>query len=355
MNKSIYILFAIICCVYGCGGGGAATPAAGASINADTGTSAVEGNAGSSGDMTSSNSVSNAGPGSGDVGEGGSGTSTSTDTNAASAPGTVGESGTGNKINTEYQYLPCSNAEPQISTPLPNTDSVTATNVVALTGSKETVGVISITNPEWIEINGIKFSITSAVVLNGFNSIAGSNHLKVGMAVKVTSGPTIVNNIRNAIKIALLPSVRGRVRSFNGSTMTLDIANKQVSITQQTRCETNDPTNNVIIGEFVEIYGQEIQSTNKTSATLVNKIPEGPSTYNPYEILGKLTLLDVTNKVASINGLNFSYTLVSATVQSAVVDGEWTRIASEMSSEQSNPWIIKKMAKQNTILTIPSP
>ena len=105
----------------------------------------------------------------------------------------------------------------------------------------------------------------------------------------------------------------------------------------------------------MEIYGYGIQSTNKTSATLVSKIPEGPTIYNPYEILGKLTLVNVTNKVASIDGLSFSYTLVSPTAQNAAVDGAWTRIASEMSSEQSNPWVIKKLANQNTILTIPSP
>lgn len=359
MNKKTYILFTIICCVYGCGGGGGAASVAGASINSDTGTStsSIERNAGSGGDTTTTNSGSNPGSGSGTVEEGGSGAATtpSATTGTASDPGTVGEGGSGKKLNTENLDLPCSNAESQNASPPPSSDTVTTTSEVAITGSNEAVGVISSVNPGWIEVNGVKFLTTSVVVLNGFNTIAGSNQLKVGMNVKVTSAVTTIINTRNAVKIALLPSVRGRVRSFNGSTMTLDIANKQVSITQQTRCETNDPTIKITMGEFVEIYGYEIQSTNKTSATLVSKISEGPTIYNPYEILGKLTGVNVTNKVASIGGLSFSYTLVSSTAQNAAVDGAWTRIASEMSSEQSNPWIIKKMAKQNTILTISGP
>jgi hypothetical protein len=351
MSKKTYIILTIICCLYGCGGGGEATPVAGASTNADTGTSSIEGNAGGGGDTNTSNSGNN--PGSGSVDEGGSGAGAST--SAESGQATVGEGGSGKETATENRSLPCSKSESQIASPLPSSDDVSTTSVVALREPNETVGVISIANPDWIEVNGIKFLISSVVVLNGFNSIAGSNQLKVGMNIKVTSAVTTIINTRNAVKIALLPSVRGRVRSFNGSTMTMDIANKQVSITQQTRCETNDPTNNITVGEFVEIYGYEIQSTNKTSATLVSKIPEGPTVYNPYEILGRLTLVDMTNKVASIDGLSFSYILVSPSAQNAAVDGAWTRIASEISSKQSNPWIIKKMAKQNTILTISGP
>lgn len=383
MNKKTYILFTIICCIYGCGGGGEATSAGGGS-NVVSGPNALSGGIGGNGNFAQRSPGQTVGEGGSGkiatgptsptdgVGENGTGnTSTASSTGAAStktntgtssttanSPGTAGEGGSGyraNGINTLFQFLPCSNSGPQSLLLLPSSNDSNSSSVVALPGSNETVGVITNVNQDWIEINGVQFSTESVAVTNGFGDIYNLTELKAGMTVKEKPGRMIANNSSNARIITMMPSVRGRVRSFDGSTMTLDIANKQISITQQTRCEANDPTESVSMGEFVEIYGYEIQSTNKTLASLVVKIPDGPSSNKPYEIFGKLTSVDVINNVASINGLSFSFASVSSIRQGAAVDGAWVRIASELSSEQSNPWIIEKIANQNLILTISSP
>lgn len=149
-------------------------------------------------------------------------------------------------------------------------------------------------------INRVRFNDNGAAIHDDEDGRLARSDLRLGTVVQVTGSADSAGS-GSAVKIAVMPTLRGRIESIDTNSNSLVVLEQRVQIDSATVLEGSSTSNPLKAGDWVEVHG--ISGNNIVAATLI----ERKAGSNQSMLRGVISNLNAAAKTFSIGSLLVSF------------------------------------------------
>jgi hypothetical protein len=203
------------------------------------------------------------------------------------------------------------------------------------------VGVVNGLDASTLTVNGATFDRQSARIEAASGETLDEAALKPGMWVQVEGNSDDTGGAAVATVIRIQPALRGEVSSVDGGNSTVTVLDNSVAVGSSTLMDGY--TGELAVGDLVEVHGPLSATAGVVQASRIDKLPGLDTQRWPYQLKGKVSLLDATAHTMTVGGKQVDFGSAVVTLPRSLVNGMVVRVAGSAAPRSGQPWVVEQL------------
>ena len=188
-----------------------------------------------------------------------------------------------------------------------------------------------------IIVNGVRFDISRARVVDDEGRVRTEGDLKLGMMAQVQAGDITSSNTGQATQVQIGSVIIGPVDAINTSTRLLIVLGQTIDVADTTVFGPSLPSGpfSISVGTVLEIFGMLDTTTGHYQATRI----EANTDATFFKLQGLVSNLDSADRTFMIGGETISFASLAAGSVPPLSDGKQVTATLQMQPDRNNDWI----------------
>jgi uncharacterized protein DUF5666 len=206
-------------------------------------------------------------------------------------------------------------------------------------GSSFTAGPI--TGFGSIIVNGVRFDISRAKLVDDEGRVRTESDLQLGMMAQVQAGDITGSNTGQATQVQIGSAIIGPVDAINTSTRLLIVLGQTIDVADTTVFGPSLPSGpfSISVGTILEIFGMLDTTTGHYQATRI----EARTDATFFKLQGVVSNLDSAGRTFMIGGETISFADLPAAGIPPLSDGKQVTAILQMQPDRNNRWIASQL------------
>jgi hypothetical protein len=203
-----------------------------------------------------------------------------------------------------------------------------------------------------IIVNGVRFDVSKARVVDDQGIERSEGDLKLGMMAQVQAADITSGNTSQATQVQIGSAIIGPVDAINTSTRLLIVLGQTIDVADTTVFGPSLPSGpfSISVGTILEIFGMLDTTTGHYQATRIEAKPD--ATF--FKLRGVVSNLDAGARTFMIGGETISFANLSGSGVPGLSNGTVVVATLQMQPDRNNNWIATQLTTADQPALVPS-